>query len=125
VAGSKQHAIKNVFGKRLARLRKSRGLTQTQLGEKVGVSFRMIAYYEGQTNYLPTHILPALARALGVSVDELTDTATTSVVPVDVDGLVWRRFLRLQELPPRSRVVVLKELDALLARHGAKKRARR
>jgi transcriptional regulator with XRE-family HTH domain len=125
VAGSKQHAIKNIFGKRLARLRKSRGLTQTQLGEKVGVSFRMIAYYEGQTNYLPTHILPALARALGVSVDELTDTATTSVVPVDVDGLVWRRFLRLQELRPRSREVVLKELDALLARHGAKKRARR
>jgi transcriptional regulator with XRE-family HTH domain len=125
VAGSKQHAIKNIFGKRLARLRKSRGLTQTQLGEKVGVSFRMIAYYEGQTNYLPTHILPALARALGVSVDELTDTATTSVVPVDVDGLVWRRFLRLQELPPRSRELVLRELDALLARHGAKKRARR
>lgn len=125
MAVSKQHAIKNIFGKRLARLRKSRGLTQTQLGEKVGVSFRMIAYYEGQTNYLPTHILPALARALGVSVGELTDTATTSVVPVDVDGLVWRRFLRLQELPPRSREAVLKELDALLARHAAKKRARR
>jgi transcriptional regulator with XRE-family HTH domain len=125
VAGSKQHAIKNIFGRRLARLRKSRGLTQTQLGEKVGVSFRMIAYYEGQTNYLPTHILPALARALHISLHELTDTATTSVVPVDVDGLIWRRFLRLQALPPRRRQAALQELDALLARHGAKKRARR
>jgi len=38
-----------------------------------------------------------------VEVDELTDTSTASVVPVDVDGVVWRRFLRLQELPPKAR----------------------
>ena len=35
------------FGKRLASLRKELGLTQTELGEKVGVSCRVIAYYEG------------------------------------------------------------------------------
>ncbi|HXI54417.1 MAG TPA: helix-turn-helix transcriptional regulator, partial [Polyangia bacterium] len=88
MTGSKQRGVKNVFGKRLAQLRKARGLTQTELGDKVGISFRMVAYYEGQTNYLPTHILPQLARALGVSVDELTDSSTVSVVPVDVDGQV-------------------------------------
>jgi transcriptional regulator with XRE-family HTH domain len=116
MVGSRHRGGKNVFGRRLAQLRKARGLTQTQLGEKIGISFRMVAYYEGQTNYLPTHILPQLARALGVSVEELTDSSTTSVIPVDVDGLVWRRFLRLQELPARARAAALKQIDAILDR---------
>ena len=122
VAPSRHRGVKNVFGKRLAQLRKARGLTQTQLGEKVGISFRMVAYYEGQTNYLPTHILPQLARALGVSVEELTDTSTTSVVPVDVDGLIWRRFLRLQEMPARARAAALAQLDAILDRYSRSRR---
>ncbi len=122
MAGSRQRGVKNIFGRRLAQLRKARGLTQTQLGERVGISFRMVAYYEGQTNYMPTHILPQLARALGVSVDELTDTSTTSVVPVDVDGLVWRRFLRLQSLPARVRAAALQQIDAILDRHHKHRR---
>ena len=31
----------------------------------------MVAYYEGETEYPPAHLLPALARALGVSADQL------------------------------------------------------
>ena len=122
MTGSKQRGVKNVFGKRLAQLRKARGLTQTELGDKVGISFRMVAYYEGQTNYLPTHILPQLARALGVSVDELTDSSTVSVVPVDVDGQVWRRFLRLHELPTRAKSAAIQQLDAILDRLEKRRR---
>ncbi|HEX3698166.1 MAG TPA: helix-turn-helix transcriptional regulator [Polyangia bacterium] len=125
MAGTKHRSVKNAFGKRLQQLRKARGLTQTELGNKVGISFRMIAYYEGQTNYLPTHVLPQLARALGVSVDELTDTATTSVIPVDVDGVVWRRFLRLQDLPPKTQATALQQLDALLDKLDKPHKSRR
>ena len=125
MAGTKHRSVKNAFGKRLQQLRKARDLTQTELGNKVGISFRMIAYYEGQTNYLPTHVLPQLARALGVSVDELTDTATTSVIPVDVDGVVWRRFLRLQDLPPKTKATALQQLDALLDKLDKAHKSRR
>jgi transcriptional regulator with XRE-family HTH domain len=34
------------FGPRLAQLRQARGLTQEELGARIGVSNRMIAYYE-------------------------------------------------------------------------------
>ena len=34
------------FGERLARLRKTRGYTQTELGEMLGLSQRMMTYYE-------------------------------------------------------------------------------
>jgi len=59
------------FGKRLVAFRKTARLTQDTLARKVGVSRRVIAYYEGETEHPPTTILPRLAQALGVSLDEL------------------------------------------------------
>ncbi|MBL8909962.1 MAG: helix-turn-helix transcriptional regulator, partial [Archangium sp.] len=63
------------FGERLARLRKAAGYTQKELGEEVGTSQRMVAYYEAQTEHPPTKLMPALAKALGVSADELLGLA--------------------------------------------------
>ena len=59
------------FGKRLASFRKAAGFTQEQLAQRVGVSRRRIAYYEGETQHPPTTILPKMAVALGVSTDAL------------------------------------------------------
>jgi DNA modification methylase/DNA-binding XRE family transcriptional regulator len=59
------------FGVRLSTLRKAAGLTQEKLAHAVGVSRRVIAYYEGETQHPPTTILPRLSRALGVSADKL------------------------------------------------------
>lgn len=56
---------------KLAGFRRAAGLTQKQLGENVGVSARVIAYYEGETEYPPGHLIEPLARALNVSTDEL------------------------------------------------------
>jgi len=47
------------FRKRLANLRKSKGLTQQQLGDKIDVSKRVIVYYEGETKYLLFPKLPS------------------------------------------------------------------
>ena len=59
------------FGKKLANLRKSKGLTQQQLGDKIGVSKRVIAYYEGETKYPPAHLIVPLSKALSITADEL------------------------------------------------------
>ena len=59
------------FGARLAELRKERGFTQLELAEQAGLSRRMLAYYEGQSEHPPTTHLPGIARALGVETDEL------------------------------------------------------
>jgi transcriptional regulator with XRE-family HTH domain len=106
---------KETFGIRLARLRKARGLTQAQLGAKVGISYRMVAYYEGQTSHPPTHILPGLAKALGVSADDLLGAAKLPSVPIDVDVRIWRRLQKIQSLPPGTRKSILRVLDSLLA----------
>jgi DNA modification methylase len=59
------------FGDRLIELRKAAGFTQQKLAEELGITRRMIAYYEGETQHPPTTILPRMAQALGVSADEL------------------------------------------------------
>ena len=73
-----KHAIEvseESFDERLARLRKAAGYTQKELGEELGISQRMVAYYESQTQHPPTKLMPALATALGVSADELLGLA--------------------------------------------------
>lgn len=59
------------IGKRLAALRKEKGLTQEELAQAAGVSRRRIAYYERETQHPPTTILPRMAEVLEVTTDEL------------------------------------------------------
>ena len=66
-----QKEVTMSFGERLTELRKAAGFTQQELADEVGVSRRMIAYYEGQSAHPPTTLLPALAQALNLSTDEL------------------------------------------------------
>lgn len=74
------------FGERLATFRKAMGFTQEKLSSEIGVSRRMIAYYEGETRHPPTTILPRLAQALGVSVDELLMSETFTYPTVKENG---------------------------------------
>jgi transcriptional regulator with XRE-family HTH domain len=64
------------FGARLAQLRKQAGLTQTALAREIGISQRMMAYYESPTAFPPAMLLPTLARVLGISVETLLGTET-------------------------------------------------
>jgi len=66
-----KHEKKSEFGKRLKYYGKVKGLTQTELGKKVGVSYRVIAYYGGETQYPPSRLIVPIAKALGITTDEL------------------------------------------------------
>lgn len=58
-------------GKFIAQLRKERGLTQEELGQKVGVTNKTVSRWENG-NYMPDiELLVPLGEILGVSVNEL------------------------------------------------------
>jgi transcriptional regulator with XRE-family HTH domain/predicted membrane protein len=59
------------LGKRIAALRKEKGLTQEQLAEKVGVSPQAVSKWENDVSCPDITLLPLLADLFGVSVDEL------------------------------------------------------
>jgi transcriptional regulator with XRE-family HTH domain len=51
-------------------MRKAAGYTQAELAAEVGISRHNITYYETKTQHPLSSILPELALALGVSIDE-------------------------------------------------------
>lgn len=63
--------LKKSFGKRLALVRKAKGITQLELAKKIGATQRVIAYYEAESDHIPTNLLVPIAKALKVSLDEL------------------------------------------------------
>lgn len=59
------------IGERVRRARKARGLTQTELGGALGVTFQQIQKYERGVNRISSSALVLIARALGVAPAEL------------------------------------------------------
>lgn len=102
------------FGSRLAEIRKRKGLTQGELGQAVGVSKRMIAYYERQDAQPPGAMLMDLARALRVSTDELLGAKPFTEKTRPRTARLLKRLRRVEELPLADQRAVLKMLDALV-----------
>lgn len=61
----------NEFGAKIADLRKEKGLTQAQLADLLNISNKTVSRWETGEGYPEITLLSPLARALGVTVDEL------------------------------------------------------
>ena len=103
------------FGIRLASLRKEAGFTQNELAQELGVSRRMIAYYEGETERPPTKLLPDLATALGLTTDALLGIAPQKK-PAKPDRRIQRRMLQIEKMNAREKRQVLQLIDAFIER---------
>ena len=58
-------------GSLIAALRKEKNCTQTQLAEMLNVSNRTVSKWENGDGFPDITTLPAIAKVLGVTVDEL------------------------------------------------------
>ncbi|MFT4327593.1 MAG: helix-turn-helix domain-containing protein [Wolbachia pipientis] len=67
------------LGKKIKQLRLDRALTQTELGKRIGVSYRQIQKYENGSNCVLASRLYDLAKALSIDVANFfTDMHTDS-----------------------------------------------
>lgn len=111
----------STFGKNLAELRKTAGFSQRALAEELGISHRMVAYYEAQTDRPPSHLLPDLARILGVSTDQLFGIGKKSRrTPKPLNRSLQQRFAKVSELPSETRRQVIQIIDAFIEREALK-----
>ncbi len=110
------------FGKRLANLRKEAGYTQTELAKELGVTQRMISYYEGHTEYPPSALLPSLAHLLGVTSDELL-----GITPIKKskkpDTRIQRRMAQIEKMNAAKRRQVLQIIDTFIEADQIKAKA--
>jgi len=109
------------FGKRLARFRQAAGYSQRELAAEIGISYRMVAYYEKEAGHLPTDLLPVLSKVLGVSTDQLLGVEEVKEIGRNRDSRLWRRFSQLEKLPSAQRKPIVQVIDAFLEREKLKK----
>ena len=111
------------FGARLVALRKRAGYTQTELARELNVTRRMIAYYERETEYPPSAMLPQLAQALGVGLEELLGAQPLHKMSKAVNTRLHRRLQQIEQLNPTKKRQVLQLIDAFIERGQLKHRA--
>ena len=108
------------FGDRMARFRCKAGYSQRELAKETGISQRMIAYYEKQAKYPPTHLLPTLAEALGTSADELLGIKEADKTMNKKDMRLWRRFSQIEKMPTKDKRQIMQLLDTFIEKDKLK-----
>jgi transcriptional regulator with XRE-family HTH domain len=101
------------LGERLCRARKARGLTQEELGKRVGVSKRMIAHYEVGSKAMTVPSLQRIAEALGVKVATLVanDQAATFDDERLMKPALKKRVEVLEQLPAADQQAIFRMID--------------
>jgi len=102
------------FGKRLATLRKARGLTQAELGEQIRVNQTAIASYEIGRRRIPLSQVSDLAAALGISLAELVDPTPEGAGKRGPTPKLQQQIEQVAELPRSRQKFVSDMLDTVL-----------
>lgn len=109
-------AFFRLLGTRIALRRKAHDLTQAELGELVGVTQQQIASFEIGRRRMPISILPLLAKALNVSIEELLGEQPKPSKRGPPPKL-QKQLERVQALPKAQQRAIAKVLEAVLAAH--------
>lgn len=105
------------FAQRLRELRKSKSLSQTELGQLAGLHYTHIGRFEREASRPSGDTLMRLADALGVTSDYLLDGATHEAAKARFeDRELLKQFQEVEQLPDEDKNVVKKLLDAFLAK---------
>jgi len=105
---------KKQLGERVRALRDQRGYSQGKLARMMGTHPQSLSQIERGVRSLTIQQVVKLARVLHISTDEILGDSKKTVVPLNGDRRLLRRFQRVQELPPAQRQGILKLIDSAL-----------
>jgi transcriptional regulator with XRE-family HTH domain len=104
---------KNIFGRRLSIIRKEKGLTQKQIAEKIGVSWRLISDYERGKARLNDVIIYKIALGLNISSDEILGIKNKNH-RYEPSLRIMKRLNKIQKLDTLKQKKILSTLDDLI-----------
>jgi transcriptional regulator with XRE-family HTH domain len=104
-------------GARLLALRKAAGLTQIDLADILGVSNANIAFWEWSAKPPRSDVLTAMARAFGVTVEEILGADDKTAKRARPAGKLQRSFEKARALPRRQQDLVARFVDTLVEQH--------
>jgi transcriptional regulator with XRE-family HTH domain len=108
------------LGQRVAQRRREQGITQTQLAEFLGVSQQAMNSFQKGRRGVPVSSLPAIARAVGATLDELIvdhEPAAARAAPKKCGPTpkIQQQLEQLSRLPKAKQRAVMQVLDSVLA----------
>jgi transcriptional regulator with XRE-family HTH domain len=116
--------VSESFPQQLARIRKEKGLSQKELAALSGISARMIAHYELYVSHPSLDKIEKLAKALGVSLQELLglgkhkESADATDFLSSANTKTLKQFKRILQLSPMDRSTIYRMVDSLLQKKG-------
>jgi transcriptional regulator with XRE-family HTH domain len=105
---------KKQLGERVRALRDQRGYSQGKLAGMMGTHPQSLSQIERGVRGLTIQQVVKLARVLHISTDEILGDSKKTVMPLNGDRRLLRRFQRVQALPPAQRQGILKLIDSAL-----------
>lgn len=103
------------LGERISKKRKELGLSQTDLANKVGVSYAQIGRYETKGVQPPAEVLNKIADELNTSIDylingESSEKAINSLKTTEV----LNHFKEVESLPEKDKNIILNVIGAFV-----------
>jgi transcriptional regulator with XRE-family HTH domain len=112
-------AFFQAMGGRIATARKDADLTQVELADRLGIAQQQLASYEIGRRRVPLSLMPKLARALSVSIEELIGEESPQSAPTrrGPPSRIQMQLERIQALP-RARQRFLSDMIETALQHG-------
>ena len=102
------------IGKRVSRIRREKGYTQTELADKIGINQTHISDYERGKVRLHAEIIIRFAQALNISIDELLGMDKTKGKSHRPNLNLHRRLKKIEALPKSQQQILIKTIDTFI-----------
>ena len=109
------------MGERIASARQQAGITQQQLATKLGVTQRVVTYWEREPVALKPEQLASLAAALRVTADFLLGRQESKARGPGPTGKARQVFERVSQLPRATQQRILANVEDSLTAYEARK----
>ncbi|QPI44084.1 MULTISPECIES: helix-turn-helix domain-containing protein [Pectobacterium] len=104
------------LGKRITALRKEAGMTQTQVAQALNVSQQAVQAWEAGRRRIQISILPAVARVLSVSLEDLLGKEAEKAARKRGPTPKWQQLIEeIDSLPKAKQKMISEMLSALIA----------
>jgi transcriptional regulator with XRE-family HTH domain len=111
------------FGERLKKARIEKGLSQSELGQIVGVHYTQVGRYESKGVKPSGDVLAKIANTLGVTSDFLINgTHHEQAEAALTDRELLSQFQRVEQLPNDKKAIVKELLESFLLKYDIQKR---
>lgn len=112
------------FAKRLKKARIEKGLSQSELGEQVGIHYTQVGRYENKGAHPSADVMAKLANVLGVTSDYLMNGTTEEMAEsILTDKELINQFKAIEQMTEKDKSVIKTLIDAFITKSKLKQLA--